>query len=68
MRKTVIEKALVAALFILVIVIFSLAEKDTKKLFEKYDTKSTVDLPKKTADFTAENSRERIGFTKFTRN
>lgn len=68
MKKTVLERSFVAVLFVLVIVIFSFAERDTKKLFELYNTKSTVELPKKTADFTAENFRERITIKNLTRN
>jgi hypothetical protein len=53
MKRTVLEKSFVAVLFVLVIVIFSFAERDTQKLFEKYNTKSTVEAPKQTVDYTA---------------
>ena len=68
MKRTILEKSFVAVLFVLVIVIFSFAERDTKKLFEQYNNKSTVELPKKTAGFTAENFPEMITPKKNTRN
>lgn len=68
MKRTVFEKSLVAVLFVLVIVIFSLAERDTQKLFEKYNSKSTVDLPKKSVGFTAENSSTFSATHRLTRN
>ena len=53
MKRTVLEKSFVGVLFVLVIVAFSFAERDTQKLFEKYNTKSTVEAPKQTVDYTA---------------
>jgi len=37
-----LERSFVIVLFVLVMVAFSFAERDTQKLFEKYNTKSTV--------------------------
>lgn len=54
MKKTLVERSLVIGLFLLVMIAFSLAERDTRKAFEKYNTKNTVELPKKTVDYTAE--------------
>lgn len=54
MKRTVLERSFVIVLFVLVMVAFSFAERDTQKLFEKYNTKSTVDIPKQTVDYTAE--------------
>jgi hypothetical protein len=54
MKKTVLERSFVIVLFVLVMVAFSFAERDTQKLFEKYNTKSTVEIPKQAVDFTAE--------------
>jgi hypothetical protein len=54
MKKSLLEKTFVIVLFVLVIVAFSFAERDTQKVFEKYNTKNTVETPKKTIDYTAE--------------
>jgi hypothetical protein len=56
MKRTVLEKSLVFVLFVSVIVIFSFAERDTQKAFEKYNTKSTVEIPKMKTGYTAEVS------------
>ena len=54
MKKNLLEKSLVVVLFVLVMVTFSFAERDTKKLFEKYNTKSTVETSTKKANYTSE--------------
>jgi hypothetical protein len=67
MKRTVLERAFVIVLFVLVMIAFSFAERDTQKLFEKYNTKSTVEVPKPSVEYTAqlpENSNPR----KATRN
>ena len=56
MKKNVLERSFVVVLFILVMIIFSFAERDTQKLFEKYNTKSTVETPDGKIDFTARAS------------
>lgn len=58
MKRIVLERSFVAVLFILVMVAFSFAERDTKKMFEKYNTKSTVKIPKETVEYTAEVPQE----------
>jgi hypothetical protein len=68
MKGTVSEKSFVIVLFVLVIVAFSLAERDTQKAFEKYNTKSTVETPKKTIDYTAEVSEKSTTDDKASRN
>jgi hypothetical protein len=67
MKRTVLERSFVVVLFILVMVAFSFAERDTQKLFEKYNTKSTVEVPKQTVEYTAEVP-QKINFHKVTRN
>ncbi|HTM91981.1 MAG TPA: hypothetical protein VL095_06160 [Flavisolibacter sp.] len=67
MKRTVLERSFVVVLFILVMVAFSFAERDTQKLFEKYNTKSTVEIPKQTVEYTAE-APQKINFHKVTRN
>ena len=54
MKRTVLEKSFVAVMFGLVIIAFSFAERDTQKLFEKYNTKSTVETSKQKVEYTAE--------------
>jgi hypothetical protein len=68
MKGTVSEKSFVIVLFVLVIVAFSLAERDTQKAFEKYNTKSTVEIPKKTIDYTAEAPEKSTSSNKAYRN
>lgn len=53
MKRHLLEKSFVVVLFVLVIIAFSFAERDTQKLFEKYNTKGTVELPKKSPDYMA---------------
>ena len=53
MKRNLLEKSLVIVLFVLVIIAFSFAERDTQKAFEKYNTKSTVEAPAQTDNFTA---------------
>jgi hypothetical protein len=68
MKRTVLERSFVAVLFVLVMVAFSFAERDTQKLFEKYNTKSTVASPKQTVDYTAEVSSNKPHSNKVIRN
>lgn len=68
MKRTVLEKSLVFVLFILVIVIFSFAERDTQKAFEKYNTKSTVEVPKIKTVYTAETLKIQVISNKTARN
>lgn len=68
MKRNALEKGFVSVLFILVIVIFSFAERDTQKAFEKYNTKSTVATPRQTDNYTAETSEKKDTYNKATRN
>jgi len=68
MKRRRSEKSLVIVLFILVMVAFSLAERDTKKLFEKYNTKSTVLAPERPMGRTAQIAERPDTSAKFTRN
>jgi hypothetical protein len=68
MKRTVMEKSLVFVLFVSVIVIFSFAERDTQKIFEKYNTKSTVEIPKMKTAYTAEVSTKQAAKNKAARN
>jgi len=58
MKKPVVEKGFVIVLFIMVIIAFSFAERDTQKLFEKYNTKSVVKTSKQTIEYTAQASEK----------
>lgn len=58
MKRTLFEKSFVVVLFVLVIIIFSFAERDTQKAFAKYNTKSTVASPVQKENFTAETSEK----------
>jgi hypothetical protein len=49
-------------------VAFSFAERDTQKVFEKYNAKSTVETSKKTVDYTAEASEKATNQNKASRN
>ena len=68
MKRTVLERNFVIVLFVLVMTAFSFAERDTQKLFEKYNTKSTVAIPKQTVDYTAEAPEKADTHNKPTRN
>ena len=68
MKRALLEKSFVIVLFVLVMVAFSFAERDTQKLFEKYNTKSTVEMPKQMDDYTAEIPAKPAVRNKTTRN
>lgn len=68
MKGIVSEKSLVVVLFVLVIIAFSFAERDTQKAFEQYNKKSTVENFKKTTDYTATASEKKDTYIKSTRN
>jgi len=68
MKKSLFEKGFVVVLFVLVMVAFSFAERDTQKAFEKYNTKSTVKAPDKTIDYTAEAFELKIKNNAVSRN
>lgn len=68
MKRTALEKGFVFVLFVLVIVIFSFAERDTQKAFEKFNTKSTVEAPRQTENYTAETSDKKDTYNKATHN
>ena len=50
MKRTVLEKGAVVVLFLLVLVVFSFADRDSKKLAELYNTKITAGVSKKASD------------------
>jgi len=68
MKKSLFEKGFVVVLFVLVMIAFSFAERDTQKAFQKYNTKSTVEISKKTVDYTAEASQALIKNNEVSRN
>jgi hypothetical protein len=68
MKRTFLEKSIVLVLFVLVIVAFSFAERDTQKAFEKYNMKNTVEVPKPSTDYTAEVAGKTTSYNKSTRN
>lgn len=68
MKKSLIERSFVVVLFVLVLVIFSFAQRDTQKVFEKYNMKSTVDIQNKTLPITVEVAGRATSLNKQTRN
>ena len=68
MKRTILERSFVVVLFVLVIIAFSFAERDTQKAFEKYNTKSTVETPEQTASYIAETSEKTATHNKAPRN
>ena len=58
MKRSLLEKGFVGVLFVLVMVAFSFAQRDTQKAFEKYNVKSTVQTPSPKVDYTAETSEK----------
>lgn len=53
MKRALVERNIVVVLFVLVLVVFSFAERDTQKLFEHYNTKSTTEVTTPSVKFTA---------------
>jgi cytochrome oxidase Cu insertion factor (SCO1/SenC/PrrC family) len=53
MKKTLVERRIMAVLFVLVLVVFSFAERDTKKLMKQYHSENTAGSVKKFQDLTA---------------
>jgi hypothetical protein len=68
MKRALLEKSFVIVLFVLVMVIFSFAERDTQKLFEKYNVKGSVEVPRKMNDYTAEIPEKAVVGNKMARN
>jgi hypothetical protein len=68
MKKSVFEKSFVVALFVLVMVLFAFAERDTQKAFEKYNTKTTLEISKKSVDYTAEAPQKTLNNNAASRN
>jgi hypothetical protein len=68
MKKSLLERSFVVVLFVLVMVAFSFAERDTQKAFRKYNVKSTVEILTKKVNYTAEASEKSTIDTKATRN
>jgi len=68
MKKSLFEKSFVVALFVLVMVLFAFAERDTQKAFEKYNTKTTLEISKKSIDYTAEASQKNVNINQPSRN
>jgi len=56
MKKTLIEKGFVVIMFVLVLVVFSFAERDSKKLYELYSPERSADLPVVPKKLTATNA------------
>ena len=52
MKRVLVEKSIVVVLFILVLVVFSFAERDSKKLVHLY-TKEAAATTEKTPSYTA---------------
>ena len=67
MKKSLIERSFVVVLFVLILVIFSFAQRDTQKLFEKYNMKSTVGIQNKMPQVTVEEAGQTTSFNKQTR-
>ncbi|MGZ3844569.1 MAG: hypothetical protein ACXVLT_00975 [Flavisolibacter sp.] len=68
MKRSLLEKSFVIVLFVLVMVAFSFAQRDTQKAFEKYNVKGTVQTLTPKVDYTAEVSEKSRIHTKTTRN
>lgn len=68
MKKSLIERSFVVVLFVLVLVVFSFAQRDTQKAFEKYNMKSTVDVQNKTPQLTVDVAEKITSLRQQTRN
>ena len=68
MNKPILEKATVVVLFILVLVVFSFAERDSKKLINLYTRKAAQkDPPVKSGNYTAETAPGQTSLQKNSR-
>ena len=52
MTKAFVERSTVVILFVLVLIVFSFAERDSKKITGQYNKKSTVETVKKATEYT----------------
>ena len=52
MKKTLLEKSIVFILFVLVLIVFSFAQRDTTKMFRQYKMQNMAHA-KKASDYTA---------------
>ena len=68
MKKALQEKLFVIGLFVLVMVVFSLAERETRKVFEQQNTRNIVELSAKTPGYTADLFQQPLNSRKITRN
>lgn len=66
MKRTLVEKSAVATMFVLVLVVFSFAERDTQKLIQLHSKTAQKLNPK--PDFTASAVEQKITPAKLTRN
>lgn len=53
MKKAIAEKTAVVILFVLVLVVFSFAQRDTKKQIEQHNAGVITDVEKRTPGYTA---------------
>ena len=53
MKRALVERCAAIVLFVLVLVVFSFAERDTKKLVEFYNSKNSAVIPVKTPEYSA---------------
>jgi len=44
MKRALVERNIVVVLFVIVLVVFSFAERDTRKLIEFYNSRSTTEI------------------------
>jgi hypothetical protein len=44
MKRALVERNIVVVLFVLVLVVFSFAERDTQRLIEFYNTRNTTEI------------------------
>jgi hypothetical protein len=69
MRKVTLEKSIVVLLFILVLIVFSFAERDTQKLYKLYNGSAESFEPlKKEKNLASSEPQKAPFFYKSTRN
>ena len=54
MKKAFFERSLAALLFVLVLIVFTLAHRDTQKLLDQYNSRNVTAVEKKAGNLTAE--------------
>jgi len=65
MKRALLERNIVVALFVLVLVIFSFAERDTQKLIQFYNSRNTTEIKTPASILIASEKDKAVVATEF---